>query len=65
MPDLTPEQIEIFDGMEEVNRKMVEEMEKNAPRCHMKPMIIDSCDNSYGGETQWWECSVCGHTKDM
>jgi hypothetical protein len=35
---------------------------KGAPRCHMKPMQVESGDIEYGSET-WWECTVCGHTK--
>ncbi len=48
----------VMDGMEEVNHKMVEEMEKNAPpppMCHFKVMEYD-----YG----LWTCSTCGHTKE-
>jgi hypothetical protein len=56
------EMFAIMDGMEEVNRQMVTEMEASAPRCHMRPMFMDSY-RSGDEEESWWECSVCGHTK--
>ena len=55
---------ELAAGMDEVNMKMAEEIHKSAPYCHMRKMSLamsDSVDEYY---TQWWECSVCGHTKD-
>lgn len=56
---------EIMDGMEEVNRKMVEELEAKAPTCHFRKMGYEVADALGGGETGWWECSVCGHTKPV
>ena len=56
---------EIMDGMEKVNRKMVKEIEDNAPVCHFKKMNLEQSDSVDGYYTEWWECSVCGHTKDL
>ena len=53
----------IADGMEQVNRKMVDDMYKNAPMCHMKKMFRDEADTTDRYSERWWECSVCGHTK--
>lgn len=62
----SPEQIyEIMAGMDEVNRQMAEEIERKAPMCHMKKMFLDESDTTDGYYEQWWECSVCGHTKDI
>jgi len=58
------EMFKIFDGMEEVNRKMADELEAMTPICHMRKMRLESADALGGGETSWWECSVCGHVKD-
>jgi hypothetical protein len=55
----------IMAGMEEVNRKMVDELEARAPVCHFRKMNYEVADALGGGETVWWECSVCGHTKDL
>jgi hypothetical protein len=56
---------EIADGMEQVNRQMVADTEKAAPRCHFRPMFLDMSDSTDGYYELWWECSVCGHTKDV
>ena len=65
MSEMTQEQInEIMDGMEEVNRIMAEEIEASAPVCHFRKMYLEQSDTIDGYYTQWWECSVCGHTKD-
>lgn len=37
---------------------------KGVPRCHMQPMHVECGDIEYGCEN-WWECSVCGHTKPI
>ena len=55
----------IMDGMNEVNCKMAEDIEKAAPMCHFKPMNVEGSDSIDGYYTNWWECSVCGHTKDI
>lgn len=55
----------IMDGMEEVNRKMVESMNKAAPKCHFRPMYLEQSDSVDGCYEEWWECSVCGHTKNL
>lgn len=53
---------------EEVHGASSEEMyaraARGAPRCHMKPMAVETGDIEYGSET-WWECTVCGHTKPI
>jgi hypothetical protein len=55
----------IMDGMEEANREMVEKQIKFAPKCHFRPMFRDMSDSTDGYYEEWWECSVCGHTKDI
>ncbi len=50
----------IMDGMEQVNRQMVADIEAASPRCHMRPMGF-----SDGEDYNYWECSVCGHTKEI
>lgn len=55
----------ICDGMEEVNHEMVRKMENAAPMCHMRKMFYDQGDSTDGYYEEWWECSVCGHTKDI
>lgn len=59
------EMFTIMDGMEDVNRQMGEEIVANAPRCHMRSMFLDSSDSTDGYYETWWECSVCGHTKEI
>jgi hypothetical protein len=53
----------IASGMDEVNNKMYEEEVRIAPRCHFRPMFRDMSDSTDGYYEEWWECSVCGHTK--
>ncbi len=55
----------IMNGMEEVNRKMVKDIEKSAPVCHFRKMVLEQSDSIDGYYESWWECSVCGHTKDV
>ena len=55
----------LVDGLELVNRKMHEEEDKIAPMCHFRPMLKEQSDSIDGYYTEWWECSVCGHTKDI
>jgi len=55
----------IMSGMEEVNRKMVDDIYKNAPMCHFRKMNIEEADTSHELCKQWWECSVCGHTEAL
>lgn len=50
-------------GMDEVNNKMAEEIEEEAPVCHFRKMFLDMSDSIDGYYEEWWECSVCGHTK--
>lgn len=54
---------EIMAGMEQVYRNEEERLKALAPRCHFKPMFLDSADSSDYHTEYWWECSVCGHTK--
>lgn len=56
---------EIMDGMEEVNRKMTDELDQRAPLCHMQKMHIEEDDHLGAYNERWWECSVCGHTKSL
>lgn len=55
----------IMDGMEEVNRTMDEQITKAAPMCHFRKMSLEQSDYVDGYYTQWWECTVCGHTKSI
>ena len=55
----------LADGMEEVNRKMADEIYAKAPLCHMRKMYLDQSDSTDGYYEEWWECSVCGHTKSL
>jgi len=59
------EMFAIMDGMEEVNRAMHQEELRVAPLCHMRPMFRDMSDSTDGYCEEWWECSVCGHTKPL
>jgi hypothetical protein len=53
-----------FDGLEESYMEMTRQIEAAAPTCHFRKMNIE--DDGYGGcAPQWWECSVCGHTKAL
>jgi len=64
--ELTEEKFfKIMDGMEDVNRKMVQKIEKKAPICHFRKMDREQSDAVDGYYTAWWECSVCGHTKAL
>jgi hypothetical protein len=58
------EMFKIMDGMEEVNRKMEKDISAMAPMCHMRKMFMDQSDSTDGFFETWWECSVCGHTKE-
>ena len=60
---LTAEEIEAFAGLDASYKKMEEENDKRAPRCHMRPMFLDGADGPYGDA--WWECQHCGHIKDI
>jgi len=59
------DEFKIFDGMNKVNIEMSEQIYKNAPICHFKKMVYEESDSTDGCVTYWWECSVCGHTKDV
>lgn len=59
------EMFKIMDGMEEANRQMVDEIEAAAPICHFRKMWLETEDTTEGPGEQWWECSVCGHTKPV
>lgn len=63
---LTQEQFnEVCGGMEKVNRLMAEQIEKAAPMCHFRKMHLEQSDSIDGYYEEWWECSVCGHTKPL
>jgi len=44
---------------------MVAEIERAAPICHFRKMVLEQSDSIDGYYEEWWECSVCGHTKDL
>lgn len=56
---------EIMAGMDEVNEEMHREELVVAPMCHFRPMFRDMSDSTDGHYEEWWECSVCSHTKDI
>ena len=60
--DLSPAEIEAFDGLNQSFIEMVEQQNKVAPRCHFLPMSLESGDGE-NSVNSWWECSVCSHTK--
>ena len=53
----------IAHGMDEVNNEMAKKIEAAAPVCHFKKMHLEQSDSVDGHYDEWWECSVCGHTK--
>ncbi|MGY3911020.1 hypothetical protein ACW5XW_08325 [Aeromonas piscicola] len=61
MKELTPEEIEAWDGLCESYDEMAEEIERSAPKCHFKTMSLEGDEGTWDGA--WWECEVCGHTK--
>lgn len=56
---LTDEEIAAFKGLDDSYVEMERRISEVAPTCHFRKMFLDECE----GES-WWECSVCGHTKD-
>lgn len=54
-----------FDGLEEANREMAKRIEDKAPTCHFRKMVLEEDDSTMGANNQWWECSVCGHTRAL
>lgn len=56
---------EIMDGMQEAMGMVYDKRLADAPICHFRPMDIQQSDSIEGYYTEWWECSVCGHTKDL
>lgn len=38
-------------------------IKEEPPRCHFKVMELVCADIPYGWE-EFWECQVCGHTKE-
>jgi rubrerythrin len=58
------EMFSIMDGMEQVNRDMADRIARKAPVCHFRKMTLEQEDSTMGDGAYYWECSVCGHTKD-
>ena len=56
----------IMDGMERVLADEERRLNEIAPRCHNRPMMLmeDDLDDGFPSP-EWWECSACGHTKDI
>lgn len=50
---------EIMAGMDRATDEWLKHIAAIAPRCHFRPMMLEGW-----GDESWWECSVCGHTKD-
>lgn len=61
--ELTQKEIEAFEGLEESYREMEKNINQAAPKCHFRPMTLEHGDGPEYVDA-WWECSVCGHTKD-
>lgn len=40
---------------------------RRAPKCHFKTMhlVYGETPSGCGMPDRWWECSVCGHTKEV
>lgn len=51
---------DIMAGMDRAMDEWVRSVERKAPRCHFRPMMLEGWSDE-----QWWECSHCGHTKDI
>lgn len=58
--ELTKEQIDAFERLNESYIHMHEQQQKQAPRCHFTPMHYQEADYE-----AWWECPHCGHTKEI
>ena len=61
MGELSKEEIDMFNEMNRVNTEMAMQQERDAPRCHMRPMTLDGAEDPWS--EAWWECEYCGHTK--
>ncbi|MCX9104037.1 hypothetical protein [Aeromonas veronii] len=64
MPDEWSEEAvaEAWNGLNESYEEMERQIAAKAPRCHFLPMGLEHGDGE-DYHSQWWECSVCGHTK--
>lgn len=62
---ISDEEFILMDEMNKINMAMAEEIISAAPLCHFRKMNLEESDSVDGYYTQWWECSVCGHTKDL
>lgn len=54
-----------MDGMNKANIEMAERIDDEAPMCHFRKMFFDQSDSTDGYYEEWFECSVCGHTKEI
>lgn len=59
------EMFDIFQGHEQATIEEYEKIADKAPMCHFRKMFLDESDSTDGYIDKWWECSVCGHTKDV
>lgn len=50
----------VFEGMNEVYKKIDTEVFQGAPNCHLTKMEFHM-----GEEESWWECKHCGHVKTV
>ena len=57
---LTDKEYIAFEGLEQSYVDMWKDISKDAPRCHMTPMLVDQAEDE-----AWWECGHCGHTKPL
>jgi len=62
MSKLTKKEFEAFKGLDMSYEIMDKQIKKIAPSCHFTKM-----DYQYGweGVEDYWECSHCGHTREV
>jgi len=55
---------EIMAGMDKALANEEKDIQKIAPRCHLKPMVLRDFNEGDNWDN-WWECSICGYTKPL
>ena len=56
---------QIMPDMNDINIEMDIRREKSAPTCHFRKMFYNESDSIDMHYEEWFECSVCGHTKSI
>ena len=62
MSELTREEFEAFEGLDQLYRDMEDSM--TPPMCHFTFMEMEYGDDG-DRSVEWWECKHCGHTKEF